>query len=238
ERDIEAPGLEQRHVLRAALGVALLDGEARIDLVNRVGHRGAVDGKSAAGGGGAQDHCRLPRAARRRRHGGYPTTAGRTNGLLPGLALADHSRFEAQQPAVDALKFLGDLAAEAIELLIDRDNAFADELDLVHEPIGDHVEVPPRLGGARGDLGAEIQLQRRGAGGDLSAQLAGDLRLELGLELRLELGEAAVQVGDELLIHAATLTAGAPRVKCGATETAAPPSWSSEIEEIADSSVE
>ena len=79
ERDVEPPGLEQRHVLGAALGVALLDRKGGIDLVNRVGHRRTVDGKSAAGRRGAQDYRRLAlrRDACRRRHGGYPITSAR-----------------------------------------------------------------------------------------------------------------------------------------------------------------
>ena len=58
------------------------------------------------------------------------------------------------QPPVDPAEFFGDLAAEPIELLVDADNAFADELDLVHETIGDHVEVTAGLRGAPQDLGS------------------------------------------------------------------------------------
>src|SRR5262249_28260431 len=79
ERDVELPGLEQRDVLGAALGIALLEREGAVGLVNRVGDRGTVDGKSAAGCRSPEDHrgrARRP-AARRRRHGGYPIMSAR-----------------------------------------------------------------------------------------------------------------------------------------------------------------
>jgi hypothetical protein len=60
------------------------------------------------------------------------------------------------QPTVDPLKILGDLAAEAIELLVDADDAFPDELDLVHQAIGDHVEMTSRLRRGRSDFGTQL----------------------------------------------------------------------------------
>src|SRR5262249_61954037 len=68
--------LEQRHVLGAALGVLRLDVEGGIHLVDGVGHRLAVDGKAAAGGGGAEADHGLAVAHRVLRPGGVSTRPG------------------------------------------------------------------------------------------------------------------------------------------------------------------
>ena len=64
QRDVEALLLQHRHVLRAALGVDGLDGEARVRLLHRSDERGAIDGEPAAWRGGAEPelHAFLGRA--------------------------------------------------------------------------------------------------------------------------------------------------------------------------------
>ena len=64
--------------------------------------------------------------------------------------LADHARFETQQATVDLAELFGHLAAKAVDLLVDTEDALAHELDLVHQTIRDDV------GRARGELGAEL----------------------------------------------------------------------------------
>jgi hypothetical protein len=54
QREVELAGLEQRHVLGAALGVARLDRDRGIGLVHALDERGAVDRKAAARRGGAE----------------------------------------------------------------------------------------------------------------------------------------------------------------------------------------
>ncbi len=80
---------------------------------------------------------------------------------------------------MDQAEFLGDLAAQPIELLIHADDALAHELNRVHQPIADYAEVSSRLRGARRDLAAEIGLDSRGARRDRGADLGHELRLEL-----------------------------------------------------------
>ena len=89
------------------------------------------------------------------------------------------------------MEFIGDLAAEPIELLIHSDDTCADELDLVHQAVGDDVEVPARLGRARRDLGADLGQERRR---ERRGQLRGQLGLQLGFQLRLQLRETPVEV--------------------------------------------
>ena len=55
EGDVELPRLEEWHVLRAAFGVARLDRERRVDLVDRLGDRGPVDGEPTTRRRGPQD---------------------------------------------------------------------------------------------------------------------------------------------------------------------------------------
>ena len=54
QRDVEALVLQHRHVLRAALGVDGLDGEARVGLLHGGDERRPIDRKAAAGGGRAE----------------------------------------------------------------------------------------------------------------------------------------------------------------------------------------
>ena len=70
--------------------------------------------------------------------------------------LADRARFETEQATVDFAKLSGHPAAKAVELLVDTEDALAHELDLVHQPIPDDIEVTASLDRARGDLGAEL----------------------------------------------------------------------------------
>ena len=70
--------------------------------------------------------------------------------------LADHARFETEQATVDLAELFGHLAAKAVELLVDTEDALAHELDLVHQTIRDDVEVPASLGRTRRELGAEL----------------------------------------------------------------------------------
>ena len=76
--------------------------------------------------------------------------------------LTDHAHFETEQATVDFAELFGYLAAKAVELLVDTEDALAHELDLVHQTIRDDVEVAASLGRARGDLGAELAHDRGG----------------------------------------------------------------------------
>src|SRR5215470_18104195 len=87
-----------------------------------------------------------------------------------GWRLADHPRFESKQTAIDLAELIGHLAAKAIELLIDADDAFAHELDLVHQTIPDDIEMAASLGRACGELGTELA----SGFGELDAQLVHD----------------------------------------------------------------
>ena len=78
QRNVELAGLEQRHVLGAALGVLRLDLEGRVHLVDGGGDRIAVDGKAAAGRGGAERHdglARLRGGKSERQHGQHQREA-------------------------------------------------------------------------------------------------------------------------------------------------------------------
>jgi hypothetical protein len=70
--------------------------------------------------------------------------------------LPDHARLETEQATVDLAELFGYLAAKAVELLVDTDDALAYELDRVHQTIRDDVEVAASLGRARRELGAEL----------------------------------------------------------------------------------
>src|SRR5262249_33468852 len=54
--------------------------------------------------------------------------------------------FQTEQPAVDLPELVVHLVAEALELLIHREHAFGDELDLRGEALRHHVEVPSSFG--------------------------------------------------------------------------------------------
>src|SRR5262245_48345145 len=84
--------------------------------------------------------------------------------------LADQPRFEPEQTAIDLAELVGHLAAKAVELLIDADDALAHELDLVHQTIPDDVKVAASFGRACGDLAAELAHAR----GELDADLVHD----------------------------------------------------------------
>src|SRR5262245_39921622 len=87
--------------------------------------------------------------------------------------LADHARFETEQATVDPAELFSHLAAKAVELLVDTDDALTHELDLVHQTIRDDVEVATSLGRACGDLVEETAIFGR-ARGELGAELAHD----------------------------------------------------------------
>src|SRR2546421_198704 len=74
EGEVELPCREERHVLGAALRVARLDRERRVDRVDRLGDGGAVDGEPAARRRGPQDD---DEGRQRLQHARYATTASR-----------------------------------------------------------------------------------------------------------------------------------------------------------------
>src|SRR2546430_3466879 len=74
EGEVELPRREERHVLGAALRVARLDRERRVDRVDRLGNGGAVDGEPAARRRGPQDD---DEGRQRLQHARYATTASR-----------------------------------------------------------------------------------------------------------------------------------------------------------------
>ena len=106
-------------------------------------------------------------------------------------ASADDPGFQMEEASVDLLELSVHLRGEPVDLLIEPDDALADELELAHELLGHAVEVTPGLGRARRQL-----------------------RPEFMTEPLAELTESAIEILDERLVHATTLSAAVIAVKC------------------------
>ena len=131
---------------------------------------------------------------------------------------AEDAGLEVKDAAVDRLEPGAHLLGEPVDLLIDADDALGDELDLAHQVLGHHIEVPASLRVARRHLGPQRAARFGGACGDLGSEVGPevvqvipdvvpDVGPEVVPELVAEFVEAAIQVLDEFLIHAATISA-------------------------------
>jgi hypothetical protein len=82
-----------------------------------------------------------------------------------------------KEPSADLAELVAYLVHEAIDSLAQGDDAFGDDLNLLVERLRHHIDVAPRVDGARGDLAlrprlalGELPVRVRCALGDRASQ--------------------------------------------------------------------
>src|SRR5438876_11664848 len=96
-----------------------------------------------------------------------------------------------QEAPIDLLELAAHLGGEPVDLLIDGDDAFGDELELAYQLVRYHVDVPTGLRRAHRDFVTEVVTN-----------------------LVTNLAEPAVEIFDELWIHVTTIPTAVRDVKC------------------------
>jgi len=134
--------------------------------------------------------------------------------MRASVAGGDDPGFQMEEAPVDLLKLPAHLRREAVDFLIDPDDAFADELDLAHEPLGHDVEVAVGLGRARGKLGPEVLTELLAEALTEFPEVLTELLAEAHTEFPEVLTEFLAEGLTEFRVHATTLSADVTAVKC------------------------